>query len=1441
MNRVLIKCTLDAALGDYKILKNRTMQLIHTYKKRNVFLALFFIFFAEYSSALLKINASYSSSSITLTWNSQGSGAAVKVYRRTLGTTGSWTLKSTVTDPSVSYTDNTIVSGTTYEYKVESQVNVGQSDNYTSYICAGVNIPLVETRGTILLVVDNTITSALSSELLRLEQDLRGDGWTVVRYDSPRHGSGTPATLKAWIKSQYTASPTTVKSLMLFGHLPVCLSGGEAPDGHEVVALPADTYYGDMDGTWTDTQNFTGINNVISPNVAGDGIYDQNYIPGNGKIELQVGRVDLSGMTAFSQSEVELLRNYLNKDHNWRHSILKAQMKGLAGNRLNTSPGNIYLPVETSCLYSLFGTSNVVEGSFETANTNSYAWAVDFGDYNGANYPGYHYKTIFNINFGSHKQKFQNENNAMRGLLCDPDYGLTVAWGSRPNAFFHQMGTGQTIGYSTMRSQSNGDADYSPNCNYWFGGGVWSNLLGDPTLRLQIVAPPTNLTATTIASSVNLSWTASADASIGYHVYRATSETGTYTRVTTNPITATNYTDASPGATVFYRVHAVKLEQVISGTFFNMSQGIFVQNPLNPVADTQAPTSPAQLTASNFGVTNFTLSWTASTDNIAVTSYEIFKSGVSIGSSTTNSFSVTGLTPNTSYTFTVKAKDAANNVSVVSATFTTLIDAQAPTAPTGLSASAKTSTGFTLTWVGSTDNIAVTRYDVYLNNVFYGSTVKPDYSTALPTTLPVSGLTAATAYSLQVKAIDAMGNASALSSTLSVITYPVGAITNTLNPVADSDTGHDTSLGTQATVYSGAASSYMLFRFNMSAITTGVFSAKFRVYQAFAKTPYTMNVHNTSNETWVEGGALPTVGSLITSVPVSGALGYVEIDLTAFVKTKLAGSKIVSIMISNNYGSDFSFNSRENPSYKPELLLMSTATPDTQAPSLPAGLSASAVSTSTFTLNWNASTDNTGVDFYEVFKGGVSIGTTANTTFIVTGLTAPVTYSMTVKATDLLGNVTAASVALPVTTVVDATAPSVPSSLSSSSVLTTSFTLNWAASTDNVAVSGYDVYKDGVLFGSSATNSLAITGLVSGKTYSMTVKAKDAVGNISSSSSILRVQTVIASTTTTLNPTDDMDDRSSTATSLYCGAPTTAINFKFNISSVEGIPSSAKFRLYQAFARNAAYTLSVYNASNDTWVEGGTKPTKGALVGQTTTVLTSGSVAPGYVEVDLTSLIQSEMSLNKIVSIVVSSNFGSDYSSYSRESATNKPQLVIVTDPDTQAPTAPLNLVSSNKTVDSFLLSWTASSDNVGVTGYDLYDNNVLYASTTTTSLQLSYLPDAHHYMTVIAKDGFGNNSTASSSLWVPIGLITSLDDTKLTNLSIFPNPVSDVLHIKINSNAVAFVTITDINGQVVWNESQSILENGELVLRSLTLRSGIYVISVKDNTGVLNAKFSVK
>ena len=192
---------------------------------------------------------------------------------------------------------------------------------------------MIESRGKIILLVDSLYATELANELSRLQQDLVGDGWTVLRRDVARTES--PDNIKGIIHSYYDADPAGVRSVFLFGHIPVPYSGNFNPDGHpdHQGAWPADVYYGDMDGTWTDNSvSNTSAQRQANWNVPGDGKFDQSELPSD--VELEVGRVDLSNMTCFSNKnparyEKDLLRQYLNKDHNFRHGLMAVQRRGL--------------------------------------------------------------------------------------------------------------------------------------------------------------------------------------------------------------------------------------------------------------------------------------------------------------------------------------------------------------------------------------------------------------------------------------------------------------------------------------------------------------------------------------------------------------------------------------------------------------------------------------------------------------------------------------------------------------------------------------------------------------------------------------------------------------------------------------------------------------------------------------------------------------------------------------------------------------------------------------------------------------------------------------------------------------------------------------------------------------------------------------------------------
>lgn len=209
------------------------------------------------------------------------------------------------------------------------------------------------------------------------------------------------------------------------------------------------------------------------------------------------------------------------------------------------------------------------------------------------------------------------------------------------------------------------------------------------------------------------------------------------------------------------------------------------------VVDGTAPSVPSGLSSTSVATTSFTLNWGTASDNVGVTAYEVMRDNTSIGTTGSLSLPVTGLAQAATYAMKVRARDAAGNWSVWSNPLSvTTPDTAPPSVPTGLVASAITSTGFTLTWTASTDNGVVTAYEA-----------RRDAAALTPhltgTSMSITGLTPGLTYAMTVRARDAAGNWSAPSAALSV--------TTALDPAADADNdgvpnGIETQLGTNPSV-----------------------------------------------------------------------------------------------------------------------------------------------------------------------------------------------------------------------------------------------------------------------------------------------------------------------------------------------------------------------------------------------------------------------------------------------------------------------------------------------------------------------------------------------------------------------------------------------------------------------------------------------------------------
>jgi hypothetical protein len=544
---------------------------------------------------------------ITLPWPQDDYGAIhYTVYSKAKGD-ASWGNGTVLAGTTTNYTDTSVVVGATREYQIVKDATLGYRGY--GYIFSGIQAPLTEDRGKLILIVENRHATVLTKELVRLQSDLTGDGWTVIRHEVSTND--TPASVRNLIIADYNQDPANVNTVFLFGHVPILHSGNLNYDGHGARPMPADAYYGDVNGNWNG---------------------NPDYLPSD--VELMVGRVDMFDMpgnyaTIPWPGEVELLRNYLNKDHNFRQKLVTVPHRALMGDRRGGVGGVAPAASGYRNFQPLLGPGTVVQANIDNVSAPemrwgpmldaaSYLWAYGCGagsqsslGYCGTNgqyqdlysidVVGQDAKAVFVMLVGSWFGEWDGTDNFMRAFLATPSLGLASCMAGMPHWFVHHMGLGETIGYGTRLSMNNSTL-YQNQTNV-FPRAVYIALMGDPTLRMDPVSPPGALNAVAAGGGVMLNWQASTDSVLGYHVYRSASPSGPFARLTGPTVTGNAFTDTTALSNTYaYMVRAVTLQTTPSGSYYNASQGVFAR------VDAADAALPLQLSVS-LEVNGLVLSW----------------------------------------------------------------------------------------------------------------------------------------------------------------------------------------------------------------------------------------------------------------------------------------------------------------------------------------------------------------------------------------------------------------------------------------------------------------------------------------------------------------------------------------------------------------------------------------------------------------------------------------------------------------------------------------------------------------------------------------------------------------------------------------------------------------------------------------------------------------
>jgi hypothetical protein len=595
---------------------------------------------------------------------------------------------------------------------------------------------------------------------------------------------------------------------------------------------------------------------------------------------------------------------------------------------------------------------------------------------------------------------------------------------------------------------------------FWIAAG-FAILLTTAATAAPVPKAPTNLTATPYNySQINLSWVDQSTNEDGFRIERAPSTSGPWT--TAGTVGANIRTFASTGltgsTTYYYRVTATSVSAGNS-PYSN------VAGATTPAAPVQGPAAPSSLRATAASAFQINLTWTDNSSN--ETGFKVERATASAGpwsqitttGANATSFNVYNLNSTTTYYFRVRATNGSGNsaYSAVASATTPVVPTNNPTPPSNVTATAISSSQINLAWTDaatSESGYVIERWSgAYWTQIASLPTNYTSYSN--------TGLTAGTIYYYRVAATSSSGG----------LFY-----------------GPQVSATTQSALPSLPSAP--------SGLTTAVVSS------------------SQINLTWVDTSTNETGFNVERATATAGpwtTIATTGSNVVAYSSTGLASSTTYYFRVR-------SFNTAGSSAYTPVV----TATTQTTAtlPAAPTGLSATGISTSQINLTW---TDNsTNEQGFSIERGSSAsgpwsvLGTTAQSSYSNTGLTASTTYYYRVRAYNTAGNSAYTGTASAATFVAtgDTTDPSMPGSVVVTSPTCGGIKIAWSSSQDlgGSGLKGYNVYRKTVTTPLtqiiSPSTSFVDTGLPSATYYYYTVAAVDNAGNESTKTTAVGTYTL---------------------------------------------------------------------------------------------------------------------------------------------------------------------------------------------------------------------------------------------------------------------------------------------------------------------------------------------